>query len=57
MVVEESEISEEDSGNKKSKTVALWTNYTAFVLTLQTFLSKLLESRKVTQQIGIEQSD
>jgi hypothetical protein len=57
MVVEESEISEEDSGNKKSKTVALWTNYTAFVLTLQTLLSKLLESRKVTQQIGIEQSD
>jgi sugar-specific transcriptional regulator TrmB len=57
MIVEESEMPEEDSGNKKSKTVALWTNYTAFVLTLQTLLSKLLESRKVTQQIGIEQSN
>jgi sugar-specific transcriptional regulator TrmB len=57
MAVEESEMTEEGSGNKKSKTVALWTNYTAFVLTLQTLLSKLLESKKSTQHIYIKQSN
>jgi len=57
MAVEESETYEEGSG-KKSKTVALWTNYTAFVLTLQTLLSKLLESGKAhTQQVFIKQSN
>ncbi len=57
MAVEESETYEEGSGNKKSKTVALWTNYTAFVFTLQTLLSKLLESGKATQQVYIKQSN
>jgi len=54
IAVEEGEISEEGSGNKKSKTVALWTNYTAFVLTLQTLLSKLLESKKETQHLYVK---
>ena len=57
MAVEESVTYEEGSGNKKSKTVALWTNYTAFVLTLQTLLSKLLESGKATQQVYVKQSN
>ena len=57
MAVEESVAYEEGSGNKKSKTVALWTNYTAFVLTLQTLLSKLPESGKATQQIYLKQSN
>jgi len=57
MAVEESETYEEGSGNKKSKTVALWTNYTAFVWTLQTLLSKLLESGKPAQQIYLKQSN
>jgi len=57
MAVEESEMSEEGSGNKKSKTVALWTNYTAFVLTLQTLLSKLLESGKAIHPVYVKQSN
>lgn len=57
MAVEESEMSEEGSGNKKSKTVALWTNYTAFVLTLQTLLSKLLESGKAIHLVYVKQSN
>lgn len=43
ITVKENDLSVEGSDRKKSKTVALWTNYAAFVWTLQTLLSNLLE--------------
>jgi sugar-specific transcriptional regulator TrmB len=43
ITVKENDLSGEGSDRKKSKTVALWTNYAAFVWTLQTLLSNLLE--------------
>lgn len=57
IAVEESDASGEDSDKKKSKTVALWTNYTAFVLTLQTLLAKLLETSKTVQEIYVRHSN
>lgn len=43
ITVKDNDLSGEGSDRKKSKTVALWTNYAAFVWTLQTLLSNLLE--------------
>jgi sugar-specific transcriptional regulator TrmB len=51
MAVEDSDVSDDGSGKKKSKTVALWTNYTAFVWTLQTLLSKLLETGETVKEV------
>ncbi|MGB8779997.1 MAG: helix-turn-helix domain-containing protein [Candidatus Bathyarchaeia archaeon] len=57
IAVEENDVSGEDSDKKKSKTVALWTNYNAFVLTLQTLLSKLLETGKTVHEICVRRSN
>jgi sugar-specific transcriptional regulator TrmB len=57
IAVEENDVSGQDSDKKKSKTVALWTNYNAFVLTLQTLLSKLLEAGKIVHEIYVRRSD
>jgi hypothetical protein len=35
-----------EAGNRKFRTVAIWTNYSAFVWTLQILFSKLLETLK-----------
>jgi sugar-specific transcriptional regulator TrmB len=40
------DVSNDAGDKKKFKTVALWTNYTAFVWTLQILFSKLLETGK-----------
>jgi sugar-specific transcriptional regulator TrmB len=53
IAVKENDLSGEGSDRKKSKTVALWTNYAAFVWTLQTLLSKLLEKGKTAQEIQL----
>jgi sugar-specific transcriptional regulator TrmB len=45
---------EKDSANKKrSKTVALWTNYEAFVATIEILFSKLNEMGKTFQEIYV----
>ena len=36
----------EDGDKKKFKTAAIWTNYNAFIWTLQMLFSKLLESKR-----------
>jgi len=47
----ESDTSSESGDKKKFKTAAIWTNYSAFVWTLQMLFSKLLEKEKtMTQQ-------
>jgi sugar-specific transcriptional regulator TrmB len=45
---------EKDSANRKrSKTVALWTNYEAFVATIEILFSKLNEMGKTSQEIYV----
>lgn len=43
----ESDTSVETGGKKKDKTSAVWTNYNAFVWTLQMLFSKLMETGKI----------
>jgi hypothetical protein len=43
----------ENVEKKKAKTVALWTNYTAFVETLQMLFFKLYETGKTVQEIYV----
>jgi len=50
----ESDSSTESGDKKKFKTAAIWTNYNAFVWTLQMLFSKLLENEKSTQAKGVE---
>jgi sugar-specific transcriptional regulator TrmB len=42
----ENDVTSESGDKKKFKTAAIWTNYTAFVWTLQMLFSKLLENRQ-----------
>lgn len=42
----ENDVASESGDKKKFKTAAIWTNYTAFVWTLQMLFSKLLETRQ-----------
>lgn len=44
------DVANEAGDKKKFKTVALWTNYNAFVLTLQTLFAKLLQTGKAIQK-------
>jgi sugar-specific transcriptional regulator TrmB len=57
MAVEDSDVFDDGSGKKKSKTVALWTNYTAFVWTLQTLLSKLLETGETIKEVCVKHAN
>jgi sugar-specific transcriptional regulator TrmB len=43
----ENGLPKKSSNGKKSKTIALWTNYAALVWTLQALLSKLLETERI----------
>lgn len=42
----ENDVASDSGDKKKFKTAAIWTNYTAFVWTLQMLFSKLLENRQ-----------
>ena len=46
----ENNSSEQNSDKKKDRTVAIWTNYNAFVWTLQILFSKLLETGRATHE-------
>jgi sugar-specific transcriptional regulator TrmB len=46
----ERDVASESSDKKKMKTAAIWTNYTAFVWTLQTLFSKLQGKEKSRQE-------
>lgn len=45
---------EQNSDKKKDRTVAIWTNYSAFVWILQMLFSKLLETGKATHEIHVQ---
>ena len=46
--------SKQTSDKKKDKTAAIWTNYNAFVWTLQMLFSKLLETGKTTHEAHVQ---
>jgi hypothetical protein len=56
VTVQENEEDRGDVDRKKSKTVALWTNYAAFVETLQMLFSKLYDTGKAVQEICVSSS-
>jgi sugar-specific transcriptional regulator TrmB len=47
----ENEVSNEDGDKKKDRTAAIWTNYNAFVGTLQMLFSKLLETGDTAHEV------
>jgi sugar-specific transcriptional regulator TrmB len=51
IVIQQTEEREDGIDKKKSKTVALWTNYSAFIETLEMLFSKLNETAKTVQEI------
>jgi predicted DNA-binding transcriptional regulator len=51
IVIQQTEEGEDGIDKKKSKTVALWTNYSAFIETLEMLFSKLNETAKTVQEI------
>jgi sugar-specific transcriptional regulator TrmB len=53
VTMQENEEERENVEKKRSKTVALWTNYTAFVETLQMLFFKLYETGKTVQEIYV----
>jgi hypothetical protein len=48
----ENDVTSESGDKKKFKTAAIWTNYNAFVWTLQMLFTKLLGSEKEKQTFG-----
>ncbi|MBT0160650.1 hypothetical protein G4O51_11790 [Candidatus Bathyarchaeota archaeon A05DMB-2] len=46
----ENEVSNEDGDKKKDRTAAIWTNYTAFIWTLQMLFLKLLETGEAVHE-------
>ncbi len=56
LIVIQQDDDNENNSEKKAKIVALWTNYRAFVETLETLFSKLLETGKTVQQLYIRNS-
>jgi hypothetical protein len=46
IVFHEGDVPNEAGDKKKDRTAAIWTNYNAFVWTLQMLISKLLETGK-----------
>jgi sugar-specific transcriptional regulator TrmB len=53
IVIQKSAQEKDNLGKKKSKVVALWTNYNAFVETLEMLFSKLDETRRTVQEIYV----
>ena len=51
---QEGEGSKQAGDKKKDKTAAIWTNYNAFVWTLQMLFSKLLETGKTTTEAHVQ---
>ena len=51
---QEGDGSKQPSDKKKDKTAAIWTNYNAFVWTLQMLFSKLLETGKTTREAHVQ---
>jgi len=51
MVIQKDDEQQDSNNRKKAKVVALWTNYEAFVETMQVLLSRLTESEKGPQEI------
>jgi hypothetical protein len=51
MAIQQDEEGEDGIDREKSKTVALWTNYNAFIETLEVLFSKLNETAKTVQEI------
>jgi sugar-specific transcriptional regulator TrmB len=51
IAIQQTEEGEDGIDKKKSKTVALWTNYSAFIETLEMLFSKLNETAKTVQEI------
>ena len=51
IAIQQNEEEEDDVEKKKSKTVALWTNYNAFIETLEMLFSKLNETAKTVEEI------
>jgi len=50
IAVKQNDLSNKGSDGKKSRTVALWTNYPALVWTLLTLMSKLLETERRSEK-------
>jgi sugar-specific transcriptional regulator TrmB len=50
----ENDVSSETGDKKKDKTSAIWTNYNAFVWTLQMLFSKLIESGKINDATSVQ---
>ena len=55
IAIQQNEEGEDGIDRKKSKTVALWTNYNAFIETLEMLFSKLNETAKTVQEICLRQ--
>ncbi|MGD0027830.1 MAG: helix-turn-helix domain-containing protein [Candidatus Bathyarchaeia archaeon] len=53
MVIQKSDEQQDSNDRKKPKVVALWTNYDAFVETMEVLFSKLDETGKRTQEIHV----
>ena len=51
---QEGNSSKQHGDKKKDKTAAIWTNYNAFVWTLQMLFSKLLETGKTTHEAHVQ---
>jgi sugar-specific transcriptional regulator TrmB len=51
IAIQQNEEEEDNIGKKKPRTVALWTNYNAFIETLEILFSKLNETAKTVQEI------
>jgi len=49
----ENDVTSESGDKKKFKTAAIWTNYTAFVWTLQMLFSKLLETGQSSSVVSV----
>jgi sugar-specific transcriptional regulator TrmB len=53
IVIQKSDEQQDSNDRKKAKVVALWTNYDAFVETMEVLFSKLDETGKRTQEIHV----
>jgi len=53
MIIQKGDERRDDDGRKKAKIVALWTNYAAFIETMQVLFSKLSEPGRKTQEIHL----
>lgn len=53
MIIQKGDERQDDDDRKKAKIVALWTNYAAFIETMQVLFSKLSEPGRKTQEIHL----